>query len=127
MTYTVLQQICCFADRKAQTVNGSHLSLHFPEEGILLLNGKSRYSTCDKSISIPISALREGENTLVFHANGITFRTEGIFRRKKTFLPCGIDEQELLFALTKEFRTIRAQLSHLEKEIAEYAQKALFS
>ena len=127
MTYFTLGGLCLLADRSPQTVHGDRLVLRFPADGTVTLSGQEPIKTENGTVSLPLSALKEGENVIRFRTGGKEWRTEGILRRQKLLSPCGISDEERFCALQEEYKKILARLDALEADVAAYARKALFA
>ena len=127
MTYFTFGALCLLAERSPKEVQGNRLVLRFPTDGSVYIGGQEPIQTQNGAATVPLSALKEGENTVRFRTGGKEWRTEGILRRQKTLSPCGISEEERFCALLDERQKLLARLDALEKDVAAYARKALFA
>lgn len=123
---------CFFASPTAVPVKaGSSLSVVFGGEGHLVLNREHTLSLKDGVFRIPVSFLKEGENTLSLSTKEGALRSEGLTLRDGTVFPSGISAEDYLPVLFKELRRLDGALSAQAKEIAALKEKtkerALFS
>ena len=123
---------CFFASPTAVPVKaGGALSVVFGGEGHLVLNREHTLSLKDGVFPIPVSLLKEGENTLSLSTKEGALSSEGLTLRDGVVSPSGISPEALLPALFKELRRLDRALASQAQDITLLKEKtkerALFS
>ncbi len=105
-----------FADRTVP--RDAQVSLLFPEDGVLILNGEHRYSCREGLVSLPVSALAEGENLLFFRTAYRAYPCEGLRRTGETVAPCGLPRDEWLTDLLLRTEALADRVRRVEERLA---------
>ena len=127
-----IASLCFFASSAPVPVKaGGTLAVIFDGRGHLVLNKTHTLTLHDGIFRIPLSLLKEGENTLSLSTEKGTLASEGLVFEVGTVRPAGVSAEEYLPALFKELRRLDRALSAQAEEITALKEKtkerALFS
>lgn len=95
------------------------LTLHLPFDGILLLNGTTRFASKNKVIRIPIRHFKEGDNSMLFRTDCHAYPVEGLRRAGETLRPTGLSHEETIVSLL----TRLTALEEVMRELAERVER----
>ena len=104
------------------------LTLLFPFEGTLLVNGTHRVVTEKGAIRLPLYRLTQGRNALLFRKEHRTIPVEGLIREGDDLHPSGFPLEETVRSLLSRLSCLEAQVAALqEKEAARTEAPTLFT
>ena len=115
-------EIGFFAGRDA--VRARMLIISIGMEGVLtVINAKGilRYPSSAGVVTIPVSALAEGENRLLFRRDTVLYHIESLWKEDGAVLPKGTDAMPLLVSLSEDKRVQRERLASLERRVEQLA------
>ena len=115
-----------FAERALPV--GADVTLHFPFDGALLINGTHRLSTEKGTLRLPLHHLTEGRNTLLFKRERHALPVEGLTREGSVLRPAGFPLEETALALLSRLSALEAKVAALREQEAKRADPpSLFS
>ena len=127
-----IASLCFFASSVPVPVKaGGTLAVIFDGSGHLVLNKTHTLAPHDGVFRIPVSLLKEGENTLSLSTERGVLSSEGLIFEGGTVRPSGFSAEKYLPLLFKELRRLDRALSAQAEEISILKEKtkerALFS
>ena len=104
------------------------LTLSFPFEGVLQINGSHRMATENGMVQVPLAHLAEGKNVLLFRKERCVLPVEGLLREGDLLRPSGFPLHETVASLLDRLSSLETEIAELkQKEAARTASPSLFS